>query len=109
MDKDLEKLLREIIDGIHALLPKPKALSHAEHLILGRLFPAITGQYGNSDWTTGELLSNPVYRDLAGGMTNHKLGLLLSRSIGLDIAGRTLKRVMSVHNVIVWRVDQTGL
>lgn len=99
---------REIRDELRILNERRRGrnLTHAEHLVLGRLLPGILGQYGPGvSFLTRELLENPVYRALTN-MSARQLGDLFRRAQNVDIAGLTIQRVnYRQHGAQFWIVE----
>jgi hypothetical protein len=103
---EAQKASLEELQRIRHRLGTPR-LTHRDHVVLGKLLPAIAGRYGGGSWTVRELLADPVFPALmpsVNGNAAQGLGNLLARSVGMDVDGLAVEKVKTEHGASIWRL-----
>jgi hypothetical protein len=82
----------------------PSRLSHADHLLLGTLLPALAGRYGSGVFTTKDLVTDPVFKVLLDHASTQIVGNLLGKAVNVEISGLCIQRAKSDHNAVRWYI-----
>jgi hypothetical protein len=92
------------LDRIESKLAPRQELRPSDSAILAKVLPALGGKFGSSVFTTKEVLSDPVFKELFGSLNRKQVGKLLARSVHRDIGGLCVSRVSMEDNVALWSV-----
>ena len=92
------RAIRAVVEG------RDKAqLSRMDLDVLAVLLPAISSTFGDVEFRACEVLEDPMLRRFVPTMNTRRLGHLLQRAEGVDIAGVSCQRIGKEHRSILWR------
>jgi hypothetical protein len=109
---ELQPILQAILEELQRIRHRlgTSRLSHRDHVVLGKLLPAIAGRYGDGTWTVRELLADPVFAALlpsSNGNAAQALGQLFFRAIAEDIDGLTIDRLKLERGSALWALRRS--